>query len=128
MCETLLLSKDLFTAHFLHPFCDLQRDRIINVRIALCETLAQHFKSQTGGGLVQEVKELRQMVKHLKLDVKNVSDMLEDVLVVPQEGDEVSEIYMLGAVTDLEASHKEEEKQGMVEVGNQTKQKETDEE
>ena len=75
------------------------------MRIVLAEVLADHFKlfspkddniegvaknkkyNYPHGGLVQEVKELRMMVKHLKMDVRIVSDTLEDVHVKLTEAD-----------------------------------------
>ena len=39
-----MLSKDIFTEYFLKDFCDMQRDKTVNVRIVLSEVLADHFK------------------------------------------------------------------------------------
>ena len=68
--------------------CDLQRDRIINVRMALAEALNNHFKSNPNGGLVQELRELRLMTRHLKLDSRDVSEILEFVEITMLDGDE----------------------------------------
>lgn len=83
----------------------MQRDKTVNVRIVLSEVLADHFKlftakedepnrvtknlkySYAQGGLVQEIKEIRMMVRHLKMDVRSVSDALEEVHVKLTEQD-----------------------------------------
>ena len=75
------------------------------MRIVLSEVLADHYKlfspkeddpdrvtknlkyGYSVGGLVQEIKELRMMVKHLKMDVISVSDALEEVHVKLTEAD-----------------------------------------
>lgn len=71
----------MFQRYLLKDFCDLQRDRIINVRMVLSETLANHFLTHENGGLVQEIRELRVMIKHLKLDTRDVSDIIAEVTV-----------------------------------------------
>lgn len=104
-----MLDRDIFEKHFLKDFCDLQRDKTVNVRIVLSEVLAEHYKlfstreddpsrvtknlkySYPAGGLVQEIKELRMMAKHLKLDVNSVSDALEEVHVKLTEADQLEE-------------------------------------
>lgn len=110
MAQSLMLCKDLFLTHFLKEFCDLQRDRIVNVRMVLCEVLLSHYKSHTNGGLVQEIKELRLMVKTLKLDQVDVSSLLEEVAIAYVDSDDneaqVEEIKVVDVVSE---NQKEEE-------------------
>lgn len=101
-----MLEREIFENHLLSEFIALQRDKTVNVRIVLAEVLADHFKLFTSkeddvssgttknnkynyapGGLVQEIKELRMMVKYLKMDVRIVSDTLEDVHVKLTDAD-----------------------------------------
>lgn len=74
MCGSLMLSRTIFEKYFLLEFCEMQRDKTINVRIVLAEVLADHYKLFTAkedepdratknskfgypeGGLVQEIK------------------------------------------------------------------------
>jgi len=65
---------EIFENYFLKEFSDMQRDRIINVRMALCDTLSAYWKKSENGGIIKANKTLRLMVKHLKRDVPDVSD------------------------------------------------------
>ena len=77
MCQSVMDSPYLFTQYLLKDFAELEKDRIINVRMALCETLVAHWKAhQPDGGLVSSEKQLRLIVKRLKSDTKDVSDIL----------------------------------------------------
>lgn len=81
-------SQALFTEHLQAAMCELQRDRIVNVRLALAEVLCQHYCTNPNGGLVQSERALRLMVKHLKLDSSYVSEQLLEVEVSMLEGDD----------------------------------------
>lgn len=70
-------SKDIFETYFLKDFTELQRDRIINVRMALCDTLAHYWRKHPDGGIILQLKPLKLMTKHLKRDVRDVSDLLD---------------------------------------------------
>ena len=106
MCGSVMLERQIFENYLLTEFCAMQRDKTVNVRIVLADVLADHFKlfstteddASSGttknqkynyprGGLVQDIKELRMMVKHLKMDVRIVSDTLEDVHVKLTDAD-----------------------------------------
>jgi hypothetical protein len=45
MCESMMSNKELFEKYFIKEFCELSKDRVINVRMALCETLINYWKS-----------------------------------------------------------------------------------
>ena len=44
MCASMMLERDIFESSFLAEFCQLQRDKTVNVRIVLADVLADHFK------------------------------------------------------------------------------------
>lgn len=71
--------QEIFETYFIKEFSHMQRDRIINVRMALCDTLSAYWKSHPDGGIIKQNKILRLMVKHLKRDVPDVSDLLEGI-------------------------------------------------
>lgn len=45
MCQSLMECPEIFEKYFLAEFSDMQRDRIINVRMALGDVLSAHWKS-----------------------------------------------------------------------------------
>ncbi len=49
MCESLMGCESIFIKYFLNDFSELQRDRIINVRMTLAESIANHCKSRIDG-------------------------------------------------------------------------------
>ena len=51
--------KEIFLNYFLKEFSDMQRDRIINVRMAVCEALSGNFAKFQKTSLVNENKALR---------------------------------------------------------------------
>jgi len=55
MCDSLMDSKDIFIAFFLKEFVELQNDRVVNVRMALSETIASYCKRNHNGGIVYEL-------------------------------------------------------------------------
>ena len=74
--------EKLFKIHFLSHMNDLSRDRIINVRLTLAYVLAQYYRSE--GPLTMD-KEVMEIVKHLKYDVKDVSEILGEIDVEADE-------------------------------------------
>eukprot|EP00347_Sterkiella_histriomuscorum_P006427 403352815 len=94
MCGAMMHEKtqDIFKKYLMNEYCQLQRDRIINVRMHLSESLFTHYTTNPNGGLVQSERSIRIMIKHLKLDSFDVSEILEEVEVTMMEGDEEAEV------------------------------------
>lgn len=43
MCDRLILQTELFQQHLLAAFCELAKDRIVNVRIAVARVASRHL-------------------------------------------------------------------------------------
>ena len=64
ICEGAMLhDPDLFTGHLINHFCELQSDKVINVRLLVSDTLA---KAYTGRYETQTC--LHDVIKRLRLD------------------------------------------------------------
>jgi hypothetical protein len=79
MCDSLMDCKDIFLSHFMKDFIDLQNDRIINVRMALADAIVSYSKRNQNGNILYEISELKAMLRHMKRDVRDVSEILIDI-------------------------------------------------
>jgi hypothetical protein len=79
MCEAMLntkptpwepniTSKELFISLFLEPMLTIGRDRVVNVRMQLSESIANNFKKCGDSCLIHELPQLKQLVAKLKGD------------------------------------------------------------
>lgn len=86
MCGALMeCPDDIFAIYFLKDFQELLKDKVINVRMTLSEAIHEHWKKHPDGGLLNKLTVLRGMVRKLKEDKKDVSEILEEVTVQTEE-------------------------------------------
>ena len=73
------LLKPIFLTNFLEDFISLQNDRVVNVRMQLSDSLAAHFKKHQDQSLFLEVPSLKELIKKLKLDTRDVREPLQSI-------------------------------------------------
>ena len=72
-------NDELFTQHFMSAFCELSRDRVINVRITLSEVILNHYKTNNKNCGLFYHHQVQEVVKHLQLDIRDISEIVADI-------------------------------------------------
>jgi hypothetical protein len=55
-------TESLFAKYFLADFISLANDKVVNVRMSLCEVIAQHHKKYNEKSMLHRSKELHDLV------------------------------------------------------------------
>ena len=65
MCSKLINHKDLFVENFLDIFVDMKKDKVINVKLALAETVKRHLDEK---GCISEEPKFVELLEALRED------------------------------------------------------------